>query len=550
MPDAAARVSGDEGSRDHDGASGESVPSLFNEVLGPIMVGPSSSHTAGPARIGLTLSKALPDDPKRIKISFDREGSFASTYQAQGSNYGFVGGLLGMGPDDEELGRSIKIAEAKGVEVLFEIASLSRACHPNFAQIEVETISGFHLSAEAASTGGGAFEITSFQGQPIRVAGAAFELVFDIGALEPVKAALRAYEEAAEGHGGGVMERIGQRLVVGPVAAQLSVDAWPRNLAEALLKAAGPGAAHFPPVLPQVKRIHPRVPFGSAAEAISKARGRPAWALAVEYETGLCGGDYQSVIAFADKIRTVMRRSALRGLSGDYKPRGFLPPQSPRLSASIGAGAPQLGLGLLNEAAAWALGVMDYDISLGMVVAAPTAGSSGVIPGAVICVGEALGRSDEEVNRALLTAGLVGILIARGGTFAAEMAGCQAEVGAASAMAAGALVDLLGGDVETAFKAAALALQNTLGLICDPVCGVGNVPCVSRNASGAANAMVSANMALAGFDPFIPLDEVVAAMKDVGLMLPPQLRCTGGGGLCQTPTAKRALTDLNLDPGV
>jgi L-serine dehydratase len=106
----------------------------------------------------------------------------------------------------------------------------------------------------------------------------------------------------------------------------------------------------------------------------------------------------------------------------------------------------------------------------------------------------------------------------------------------------------MGGSPKQAFQAASLALQNTLGLICDPVCGVGNVPCISRNASGVANSLISANMVLAGFDPFIPLDEVIEAMKKTGLMLPPELRCTGGGGLCQTKTAIEAGRGLDLTP--
>jgi L-serine dehydratase len=166
----------------------------------------------------------------------------------------------------------------------------------------------------------------------------------------------------------------------------------------------------------------------------------------------------------------------------------------------------------------------------------------------VIAVGEEMGRSDDDIAKALLAGGLVGVFIDHQATFAAETAACQAEIGAAGAMAAAAAVQLLGGSADQSFRAAALALQNMLGLICDPVAGVGNIPCVSRNAAGAANALVSANMVLAGFDPCLPLDEVIVAMKNVGLMLPAELRCTGRGGLCLTPTALAINRNINFAP--
>jgi L-serine dehydratase len=153
-------------------------------------------------------------------------------------------------------------------------------------------------------------------------------------------------------------------------------------------------------------------------------------------------------------------------------------------------------------------------------------------------------KDDESVARALLAAGLLGLFIADITGFAAEEGGCQYECGAASGMAAAALVELAGGDAATALKAASLALQNIVGMVCDPVADRVEVPCLGKNIMAALNALASANMALAGYDPVIPVGEVIEAMKSVGCSLPHELRCTGKGGLSVTPSARRIAKGL------
>ena len=155
-----------------------------------------------------------------------------------------------------------------------------------------------------------------------------------------------------------------------------------------------------------------------------------------------------------------------------------------------------------------------------------------------------MGCSDEEIIKGLLAAGLSGAFIANQATFGAEVAGCQAENGAASAMAAAGVVELLGGSVEQGFAAASLALQNMLGLICDPVGGLTEIPCISRNVAAMSNAVMAANMVMLGFDPVIPYDETIRTMYEVGRQLPSALRCTCEGGLCVTKTAKEIVRGL------
>ncbi len=182
---------------------------------------------------------------------------------------------------------------------------------------------------------------------------------------------------------------------------------------------------------------------------------------------------------------------------------------------------------------------MEIKSSGGVFVAAPTAGSCGCLPGTVFALSKEyeLGRSD--MAKCMLAAGLIGVFIAHSSTFSAEVCGCQAECGAASGMCAAACAQVLELDADKCFAAASMALQNIFGMICDPVANRVEVPCLGKNIMAAMNALSSANMAAAGFDQVIPLDETILAMDTVGKSLPMELRCTGLGGLSKTPAAEK-----------
>lgn len=190
----------------------------------------------------------------------------------------------------------------------------------------------------------------------------------------------------------------------------------------------------------------------------------------------------------------------------------------------------------LSKAIAYAMAVLEVNASMGLIVAAPTAGSSGVIPGAVLSVCEDYGLGDAAVYDGLLNASAIGYLFMRNASVAGAEAGCQAEVGAASAMAASAIAQLLGGSLQQCLQAASLALSNLLGLVCDPIAGLVESPCQTRNAIGVANAFTSAQLALAGVNHPVPFDEMTEAMYKVGKSLPFELRETALGGNAGTPT--------------
>lgn len=235
----------------------------------------------------------------------------------------------------------------------------------------------------------------------------------------------------------------------------------------------------------------------------------------------------------------VMKKAILRGLTEDIRSiSGLTGGDAKRLIQYSESGRTVAGASM-NKAAAAAMAVLEVNGAMGQIVAAPTAGSSGILPGSIITTAERFGKNDEDMVNALFTAAAVGYIITRNATVSGAEGGCQAETGAAAAMAAAAIVEMLEGTPEQALNAAAMALKNIMGLVCDPIAGLVEAPCIKRNAIGTANALISADMALAGIKSIIPFDEVVEAMLKVGRSLPCELRETGTGGLAGTATGKQ-----------
>ena len=192
---------------------------------------------------------------------------------------------------------------------------------------------------------------------------------------------------------------------------------------------------------------------------------------------------------------------------------------------------------VLGKGITYAMATLETNASMGLIVASPTAGSAGIVPGLMLALQEVYGFSDEKIRQALFNAGAIGYLAMRNATVAGAVGGCQAEVGIASAMAASAAVELLGGTPLQCTYAASTVLMNMLGLVCDPVGGLVEYPCQNRNAAGVSNALIAAEMSLAGIPQFIPLDEMIDAMYTVGKKLPAELRETALGGCAATPSA-------------
>ncbi len=254
-------------------------------------------------------------------------------------------------------------------------------------------------------------------------------------------------------------------------------------------------------------------------------------------EMDLTGASREEIMARLERSLEIMEQAAAAALAAPQKTMGgLIGGEAIALEARREAGKAVCGP-LLARSAAIAMGTLEVNASMGLIVAAPTAGSCGVLPGALLGQAEAFGFKREALLEGLLTASAVGYLIARNATIAGAEGGCQAEVGTASAMAAAAIAGLHGGSPEQCLWAAGTALVNLMGLVCDPIGGLVESPCQGRNAIGAAGALVAAETALAGIPSPAPLDEVIAAMYAVGRARPGELRETALGGIAAAPSA-------------
>ena len=506
------------------------APSIFNDVLGPVMRGPSSSHSAASVRIGLLVHDLCGGTPERVEIEFDRLGSLATTHATQGADMGLFGGLLGWEADDQRLPKSAVALREAGVETSVRVSEFGDP-HPNTYRLHVER-KGVTHDVVAVSTGGGMIEILEIDGHGVSIFGDYdVTLLETSGAPDHLVAAVAELDDVDD----VVVSQSGNGLGLLVASSQKPLDEATTSHFEAVT------AVHrLRPVLPVRSRKGVQPPFVDSAELEERLEGASSTLseLAIEFECARAALTREEVIAMAQRLLSIMRGGIDIGLSGtEYEDR-ILGWQSGRFAEMAAAGQ-LLGGGLLNRMIMNVTALMEAKSAMELIVAAPTAGACATFPGALIAAIDELAVDDDTAARVLLAGGLVGVFIANRSSFAAEVGGCQAESGAGAAMAAAALVELGGGTASQSLSAASQAIQNVLGLICDPVANRVEAPCLGRNVAGAANALSCANMALAGYDHVIPLHEVLDVHRQVSEMMPRELRCTGLAGLGTTPTSLR-----------
>jgi len=502
--------------------------SILNHVIGPIMRGPSSSHTAGPWRIGRTARDLLGSKPKEAVFTFDPKSSLAVCFHDQGSDAAFVAGLLGHALTDDEEPRVLELAPGEGLEAIFKLGPFPEADHPNSTLLHLRGEDGGELTMHARSVGGGSIQIASLNGVPLMITGDRYELLAEIdpsSASETISL-LGNWDKNVRNLGGEI--------------TQFMHASSFRKPDEALLAALGAIAG--------VKRIYSADPvmhplggkelFADTKELLSLAADK-GWTLgetALEYESALLELPREQLMKEMGERLDVMLRAVELGLSGKHQEMKLLRPFAGSVMKAEQTGKMFLG-GPHARAATRAMAAMHVNGAGGVVCAAPTGGSAGVMPGVVSTLLEDMQVPREKVVMAMWAAGAIGLALDRRSTFAAEVAGCQVEIGAAGAMSAAAVVEAGGGSAGQGCAAAATVFQNMMGSVCDLIQGIVEIPCHSRNAALASQAFLCADLVLGGYENPVPLDETVDAVDSVGRMLPEELRCTSRGGLAVCPSA-------------
>ena len=511
------------------------------EILGPIMVGPSSSHTAGALRLA-SIAKSLAMG--KIKFArFKLYNSFSQTYKGHGTDRALVAGLLGFDPDDTRVKDSFAIADKEGLGYEFVEAGENPDLHPNTVEIEMECEGGT-ITVSGASLGGGRVELSSINGVEVEISGA-YPTIF-IAHIDQPGVLSNLTRIISESKTNVATMRNYRKAKGGDAYTIFETDEMPQ-----------------PEVIEQLKQCD-SVKFIAIVQVPGAASAACASCLTLNFENGkellaLCKEKHLS-------IGELMRQREFELAAGQYNPdqrmQKVLDVIKDECVATINKPERSLG-GLLygqaravaedsdnlarslmgetqTKAVAYAMAVLERSATMGVIVAAPTAGSAGVVPGACLALAEDKHLNDEQLMMGLWTTCALGAILARNASVSGAEGGCQAEVGSASAMAAAALVELLGGTCEQAISAASIAIGNLLGLVCDPVRGLVEYPCQNRNAIGVANAYSAAQIALSCITNPIPFDEVVEAMKKVGQALPTSLRETAQGGLAACKSAETA----------
>ena len=421
------------------------------------MRGPSSSHTAASVRIGRIMRQLLGEKPVRALFEFDPHGSLATTYESQGSAIGLAAGLLGWEITHPDLQNSLSRAKKVGIDIDFQIKAFT-ATHPNTYKITVEGVNGRKLNLRAISSGGGMIEINSIDGIKLSLKGDFFESLFLFNTIrkgdkEKLKNDLKTHFPNAiilffENDRNTLLNlKTGESVYT-------RLQEWvPKHLKIEL-------SCEIDPVMPIISQKSYKLPFSTYEEMLLYTRNKNSSLadLSLEYESVRAGISKAEVFEKMKELVLITQQGIKEGLSGtQYKDR-ILGQQSHLILKAENENK-LIQSSINNRIIAYTSALMEVKSSMGVIVAAPTAGSCAVLGGAVFGASDKLDGNLENITRAFLAAGLIGVFIARDYTFAAEEGGCQVECGAASGMAAAGLVEMMGRDFRASLLAASTGLR-------------------------------------------------------------------------------------------
>ena len=500
------------------------------EVIGPVMLGPSSSGTAGMARLGRVASRFVDGPIKSIDLRFHprNEG-----YGGLRSHVALIGGIMGYEPYDPVIRDAMKLAEEKGIRCTGSWFENDLSVDGHTVGITVEQTDGSVRRILGASIGGGSIRISEIDGFKVELSNTEKHLFVwaDRNVSEGLKELfpdLRFQTAEKENR---------YLFYAGTGAAQEAVDPEYAKKLDSVSR-----AALIDPFLSFGYVEHE--PYFTTFEelvGLSEKTGEDLCELTIRYEMGRSGRSREAIWNQMKQNLEYMRECVNTGLTEEIHTLfGFDPGDDAKKMQAAYAEGVTLSGNTLPRAFAKALSVMEMGESMNRIVAAPTGGSAGIVPGCILTVQEDRGISDEELIKSLFIAGAVGIcLYYHEVSFSGMGGGCQGEIGVSSAMAAAALAYLGGCSSEMIMHAMALAMKNILGLICDRIAGCSEIPCTTRNCIGVANAFAGCDMAISGIRSYVSPDQVAVALRSTQKLLPPSLR-GGYGGLGCTKESRIA----------
>jgi L-serine dehydratase len=514
------------------------LPDIFNDIIGPVMRGPSSSHTAASWRIARTAMDILNEPLEKAIIEFADDGAWAPNYREQGTCMGINGGLLELDITDEKMKDTDAVALQKGISIDYQVSSF-KTNHANTVRLTLWGASQKQIQIVAISTGGGAFEIQSLNGFDVKLNGDLYEIIFFTHGKEAISAELKkSVSSEVEIH---VQQK--EEVILYEYKSTLPFS----SELIALLKNHPElnDIALVNPILPIISGRQTALPFDSIESLLNYAEETELdlGELGLIYEKHCSGLPEPELNEKMATIVQIIHKSIETGLAGTHYEDRILHQQSHLIKKAENEG--KLKDSIVNRIIANVSALMESKSAMEVVVAVPTAGSCGTVGGALCAVAQNINASNQDLVKAYFAAGLVGAYFAQGPGFSAEEHGCQVECGAASGMAAAGLAQLMGGTAKQAVGAASMAIQNMIGLVCDPVADRVEVPCLGKNISAAVNAHASAIMSVAGFDAVIPLNEVIQTVSRVSKSMPTCVKCTGKGGLAITKAAIQLKNKLN-----
>ncbi len=514
------------------------ITSIF-DVLGPVMIGPSSSHTAGAVRLGLLARTVLGIEPQTAAITL--LGSFAKTGRGHGTDRAILAGLLGLQPDDPDVRRARELADARKLRFSFAFEPAAENMHPNSVRMEL-TAGDRRSILWGSSLGAGQVKLWQID-----------EFKCDLDGKSPC---LLVWHLDRPGSIGQVATICGRRNI---------------NISQfSCLRDQPGGNALMTVILDQVPdedlldlvREIENVRQVRALDALEPPRPKNQLTIPESLWTGdfSCDDFAKKIIELEarttsrseDQVRQIlaqflkeMKNSISEARQSDLLSPSRLVGREHVLWNAYFSRQPSL-LGNISQAVVRdALALAAYNAKMGRIVAVPTAGSCGVLPAVIINLSEHLACPPDSTLSALAVAGMVGAMIGSCASLSGAECGCQAECGSASAMAAAALAAMKNQTGKTILNAAALAMKNHLGLTCDPVAGLVEIPCVKRNAFSALAALLASELACAGVESAIPFRQVVETMRQTGKMISPSLRESAEAGLADTPAAHAVMRTLS-----